>query len=203
MNLTESQTVAIVRKIDPEFRWYVAQYDERKYPPAELHRLRDAFARPASVSGSNIKAALVWKYGHTGKDNYPKRHLELGMRIAKLWPDNAIQPGHDPECAFQQWWELLGPSSFITVCFLLHLANPDDIPILDQHNFRSVNYHLMTGSRTRLSKAKPIRFEDLVLVRDFSKVVLRDWGKAGVGATPSASDMDRYLMMHGKEMKKR
>lgn len=201
LNLPESDTVAIIRRIATEFQQYVDRYDVRKYPPDKLDQLREAFASPTSVTPSDIEEALVWKYGHTGKANYPSQQRRLAARIAELWPTNAVQPGQEPAVAFQEWRKLLGPTSFITVCFLLHLANPDVVPILDQHNFRSVNHHLMKAGLTPRTKAKPGRFEDLILVRDFSEAVLHGWPDAGVGTTPSGHEMDRYLMMHGKSLR--
>jgi len=118
-----------------------------------------------------------------------------------LWQANPIVPGESPRAAFDRWRSLLGPTSFITVCFLLHLANPGDVPILDQHNFRSVNKHLAYVRPGMAPKAKPSRFEDLLLVRDFGVAVRRGWKRYSASAPPTAETLDRYLMMHGKSLK--
>lgn len=153
------------------------------------------------MTAADILAALVWKYGNTGKANYPRRQQALAKRIAELWQANAIVPGESPRAAFDTWTSLLGHTSFITVCFLLHLANPDELPILDQHTFRSVNRHLSYVRPGLVPKAKPSRFEDLLLVRDFGVVVRRAWKRHSASAPPTAETLDRYLMMHGKSLK--
>lgn len=199
--LTEAETGEIVRRMERNLARVAGQYDERKYPPAELARLRQVFARPKDVTKSDILAALVWKYGHTGKANYPRRQQALAERIGELWKSNAIVPGESARGAFDRWRSLIGPTSFITVCFLLHLANADELPILDQHNFRSVNRHLAYVRPGVTTKAKPSRFEDLLLVRDFGVAVRQGWKRHCASAPPTAETLDRYLMMHGKSLK--
>jgi hypothetical protein len=203
LNLTDFETGAIVRGIEPELLRYANQYDEQKYPPAELVRLRAVFVTPESVLEPDIVAALVWKYGHTGKANFPGQQRALAARIAELWSANAMLPAQDPMDAFRRWRALLGPTSFITVCFLLHLVHPDALPILDQHNYRSVNRHLATVRPDLRVKAKPSQFEDLLLVRDFGIAVLGGWERYSNSEKPTAGILDRYLMMHGKTLKPR
>ena len=201
--LTRAETAVIVRRIEPELAKFADDYDEDKYPPAKLAELRRVFAGAQEVTGSDIEAALVWKYGHTGKTNYPRRQHELAIRISKLWLANPIVHGAPPAAAFDRWMSSLGSTSFITVCFLLHLANPKDLPILDQHNFRSVKRHLTDVRPGIVVRARPSRFEDLILVRDFSVAVRRDWNRHCESARPSADRLDHYLMMHGKSLKVR
>ena len=200
---TGAETGEIVRRMEPELTRFAEQYDELKYPPGELARLRRVFANPGHVTEADIVAALVWKYGNTGKTNYPRRQRALATRISELWQGNAIEPGKPARAAFDTWRSLLGPTSFITVCFLLHLANPDDLPILDQHNFRSVNTHLAYVRPGIVAKARPSRFEDLLLVRNFGVAVRRDWNRHSASAAPTAETLDRYLMMHGRSLKVR
>jgi hypothetical protein len=201
LSLTEFETEALVRGIEPELLRYAAQYDERKYPPAELVRLRAIFVTPESVLERDIVAALVWKYGHTGKVNFPGRQRALAMRIGELWLANVMLPTEDPMDAFHRWRTLLGPTSFITICFLLHLVHPDALPILDQHNYRSVNRHLATVRPDLGVKARPSQFEDLLLVRNFGNAVLSGWERYGNSKKPTTDCLDRYLMMHGKTLK--
>ena len=191
----------VIRDVAAEFQRFVDRYDEGKYPPEELDRLRVAFSRPETVTPADIEAALVWKYGHTGKANYPDHQRKLADRISKLWPAHAIRPDDDVAAALQRWRQLLGPTSFITVCFLLHLASPGTVPILDQHNFRSVKFHLTKVGATRAWREKPSHFEDLILVRDFIDLVRSNWRTWAGASTPPVNDIDRYLMMHGKWLK--
>jgi hypothetical protein len=114
-----------VRAIEPELLRYANQYDERKYPPAELARLRGVFGTRESVFEPDILAALVWKYGHTGKANFPAQHRELAARIAKLWAD-AMLPPQEPMDAFADGVpssdrRASSPSAF---CFILFTRMP-------------------------------------------------------------------------------
>lgn len=197
LNLTDSETEKIVRSIEPQLWRYATKYDERKYPPAELARLRTVFATPGSISENDIVAALVWKYGHTSKPNFPTRHRKLADRIALLWPENGMRRTREPRDDFRRWSDLVGRTGFITVCFLLHLVHPD-IPILDTHNYRSVNEHVAVLRPAHRWKRKPSRFDDLLLVREFSIAVMRGWERYGSSEKPTADLLDRYLMMYGK-----
>jgi hypothetical protein len=194
----------IVQAIGPQLLRYISKYDEAKYPPAELSRLRSVFSGSGSdVREDDITAALVWKYGHTGKSNFPTCQRALAFRIADLWHENAIVPTKDPEKDFYRWRALLGQTSFITVCFLLHLVHPHAIPILDQHNYRAVNYYLSLIHPAMKKKAKPSQFEDLLLIRDFSACVLTDWENHCKSKKPAPDSLDRFLMMYGKNLKTR
>ena len=199
--LAPAQIRSIILAIEPELSRFAEQYDERKYPPAELKRLREAFAHPGSLGVTDVLDALVWKYGHTGKENYPGQQRALGVRIAEAWPENAIRSSEDPEDAFRRWRKLIGPTSFITVCFLLHLVRPTELPILDQHNYRAVTRHLADAGLPLVAKAKPSRFDDLLLVMDFTNAVLGGWQECARSATPGPDTLDRYLMMKGKAIK--
>ena len=201
--LTEFETEKIVLCVAAQLLRYAGRYDERKYPPGELDRLRAAFTLPDSVSESDIEAALVWKYGKysdTEKRNYPAAQRELAARIARLWPENAMRPTQNPKDDFDRWRQLLGTTSFITICFLLHLVQPRRLPILDKNNFLSVNRRLArVRPDFRERKKKPSQFEDLLLVRDFGIAVLCRWEEYTNSEKPSADMLDRYLMMRGKE----
>lgn len=203
LNLTEFETGQLVRDIEPELLLYANQNDEQKYPPAELIRLRRVFKKPESVAKGDILAALVWKYGHTGKLNFPRRQRELAARIAEMWSDSPMRSSEPPLETFQRWRTSLGQTSFVTICFLLHLVHSDALPILDQHNYRAVNRHLAAIHPDLNIKAKPSQFEDLLLVRDFDIAVLGGWERYSESEKPTADILDRYLMMRGKALKSR
>ena len=201
LELTDSETGTVIRAVAANFQPFVNKYDERKYPPAVLDRLRASFRRSETITRPEVEAALFWKYGHTGKTNYPDSQRKLANRIGELWAENAIRPDEDAESAITRWQRLLGPTSFITVCFLLHLCRPDTVPILDQHNFRSVNFHLTNATGRPPQRAAPRQVRDLTMVRDFISLVHENWPRWSNGKTPSRTDIDRYLMMHGKWLK--
>jgi hypothetical protein len=201
LELSDSQIETVIRQISTDFQSFVELYDERKYPPEILEQLHRAFRGPGTIERAHVEAALMWKYGHSGKSNYPERQRKLATRIATLWKSNAIRSDEPVEAAISRWQQILGSTSFITVCFLLHLCRPDDVPILDQHNFRSVNFHLAHAAGGLASRATPRRVEDLLLVKDFIVVVRANWSTWLARPAPSIASIDRYLMMHGKWLK--
>ena len=199
--LTDAELEIIVRNISEEIA-IEQEYDYTKYPADVLTELRQTFADPAAVNFPVVEKALKWKYGHINKANYPGHQRDLARKIAELWPTAGIRPGTDATDAFDRWQDLL-PTGYITVCFLLHLVNPDTMPILDQHNYRSVSNHLSRAGRTVISKPAPRGYSDLLLVRDFSAAVRDHWTKVTGEPAPDAGRLDRYLMMHGKALKSR
>jgi hypothetical protein len=203
VEISNDASKQITQKIARDFGEHVGRYDQQKYPPTELIRLQRAFSDPDSAAETDILAALIWKYGHTGKKNFPRKHRELAVTVAELWRDHAIRRDEQPEVAFERWRALLGRTRFITTIFLLHLTWPDAIPILDQHNFRSVNHHLNEAGIPTSGRKKPSRFDDVILVRQFIQTVLREWREVTGTPPPTIRDMDRYLMMHGKQLKSR
>lgn len=203
LSLTDSETKSLLQVIERDLSHYADKYDERKYPREQLERLREVFSTPKSVLESDIRDALVWKYGHTGKPNYPRQHHELATQIAKKWSAKPMLATDAPQSTFQDWLSFK-PTSFITICFLLHLVYRD-LPILDQHNYRSVNLHLASVRHGHVGKVKPSQFDDLLLVRDFMNAVLGAWKLYGSTKMPTEDKvkLDRYLMMHGKAHKSR
>jgi hypothetical protein len=200
LDLTTEEVRRIALAIAPELEQYAAHYNESKYPPQELARLRAVFAKPECVQEADVVAALVWKYGHTGKARFPAHQRDLANRIFCFWPANAAIPGESAQAQFNRWQKLLGRTSFITICFLLHLAHPRELPILDQHNYRAVNWHLATVHPGWPVKRKPSRFSDLLLVRNFTVALLAGWEPQVGSKAPAADVFDRYLMMYGKAL---
>jgi hypothetical protein len=66
------------------FAAHLAKYDERKYPPLVLRRLRLLFSEPEIFQPEDIALALRWKFGHLGKPNYPEAQQNLVSKIATL-----------------------------------------------------------------------------------------------------------------------
>ncbi len=180
----------------------VARYDERKYPPEVLHGLRRLFSRPELVQPEDINLALRWKFGHLAKANYPAAHRALAERIGRKWRAHPIEWNDPPEVTLERWRES-GEDSYITICFLMHLVAPDVWPILDQHNFRAVRHLLSDAGLDLAPKQAPSNAEDLRLVRDFSVGVRLVWRAATGQPAPTESEVDRYLMMFGKDLKDR
>jgi hypothetical protein len=86
-DLTDEEARAVVDLIRPCFAEYVARYDERKYPPKTYEDLLRAFGAPDKVTGAEIRVAMLWKFGHLGKQRIPSHHEALISCIQKRWLD--------------------------------------------------------------------------------------------------------------------
>ena len=138
--LTDSESSLIVEDIRPSFDKFLCQYDEKKYPPKVYDQARRAFSNAGQVGRDDIRSALLWKFGHLGKKNIPAAHERLIDEIAVAWPDISRRLGRSPALVFDQLQQAFGkPKRFVTMSFLVHLLHPDDIPIIDQHNFRGIS----------------------------------------------------------------
>lgn len=84
MPVTRAEADKIVRKISPVFSEVVKEYDFRKYPADQYRVLREQFAVVAAPPES-IEQALVWKWGHWDKPNFPQHHRLLISEIQELW----------------------------------------------------------------------------------------------------------------------
>lgn len=197
LSAAEAQRIAAL--ISSDLHDYIRRYDTRKYPPDIYDRVRRAFLTPARVRPTDIETAILWKYGHLGKSGYPKQHAKLIRDLQRLWPAFARSEMIGPEATSRFWFNALGrPKAFVTIAFLIHLLHQDELPIIDQHNFRAVNHYMTMVRRSWLSKQVPSRMDDLALVADFVKLVRSAW-PAGE-PRPSARDLDKYLMMFGKAL---
>ncbi len=198
--LTQEEAFKVVNAIAEDFHHYLKKYEERKYPPTELAELRATFSNPMLVTETSIRRALIWKYGNWGKKRIPQAHERITKKITVAWresPPDGIEPK-----GFLEWWaHNISKTSFITGCFVFHLLGHENVPILDQHNYRAVNYYFRQVRPGWQGKAKPSRLEDLVLVRDFMEAVLQNWSDHISYPKPSLDELDRFLMMFGKSRK--
>jgi hypothetical protein len=142
-HLSVAEAERIVALISSDLRDYVGRYDTRKYPADVYDRIRRAFSAPKSLEPGDIKSAILWKYGHLGKSGYPKHHVRLIENVQQLWPAFLQSKLLEPEAIEEFWANELGrPKPFITIAFLVHLLHQHDLPIIDQHNYRAVNYYM-------------------------------------------------------------
>ena len=201
--LTVEESRIIVRKIRPIFAKHVAQYDTGKYWPDVYDRVLAAFRDPDLPSAQSLDEALRWKYGHLGKPRIPEAHRRLIAQIQRTWPRRAPELSRSPEAAF----ELLnatfgGAKRFVTMGFLLHLLFPARTPIIDQHNFRAVNALVRSVRPTWQGRATPSRYADIELVRDVIDAIVAAWSVEHPASTPSVRELDEFLMMYGKSLKR-
>ena len=202
--LAPGEASRIWGRIAPIFPDYLSRYDTDKYPPEVYDRVREAFARPTTVTADTLREAILWKYGHSGKPAIPRAHEQLILQVQRGWPAAVAVLPNEPEQAFDALnRQFGGPTRFITTAFLLHLLHPRTIPIIDQHNFRAVNEYIAECREGWKAKKKPSAYADIVLVSQFMDAVLKEWKDEAPRAVPIDRDFDKFLMMYGKELKRR
>lgn len=105
-----------------------------------------------------------------------------------------------PTGTFDWWKERLsnGKSGrFITIAFITHLVHHSKkVPIIDQHNFRAMNYFKNNSTLNPNSKKNPSNWED---IEDLEKFI----SEISISLNRNRDDIDRFLMMFGKELKKK
>lgn len=198
----ESEAHAIVEAIRPSFAFYRDQFNAKKFPEDVLDRVQIEFSHPAQMSPGTIRDALLWKFGHHGKQRIPATHDHLIAQLEKGWPAAVSALPATADEAFEFLNRTFGsPHRFITIAFLVHLLHPGKVPIIDQHNFRAVN-DLMTQVRRGdwHSKLKPSRYTDLKVVAAFMGAILVSWREHAPNP-PSDRELDKFLMMYGKAIK--
>jgi hypothetical protein len=201
--LSQQEKQAIVDSIRLDFANKVRRYDSRKYPENVYERLRIIFRTPQAVTREDIRDALVWKYGHWHKKGYPSSHKHIISKVQNEWSEFLRRQDWDAQQAFNHWMDRLkNHQCFITVSFLVHLLWRDQIPIIDQHNYRAMN-SLLKGIRPNWNvRKKPSRFGDLLDLGEFMKDIQDHWSVCGYPAPPDMRSIDKYLMVSGQDLKR-
>jgi hypothetical protein len=197
MNLTSNEITAIAKFIDPIFTQYASTYSFEKYPPEDYERYKSVFSRKTGEN-DEIHAALVWKWGHIGKNNFPSKQKELIDKVNTLWPEY-VQSGCENAKSSFEWWRLQLPgTAYITAAYLTHLVHHfEPVPIIDQHNFRAMNGLIKAIRSTHEATKVPKNWQDIANLRDFmSALLLHLRGR-------SSGELDRFLMMYGRSIKVR
>jgi hypothetical protein len=70
------------------------------------------------------------------------------------------------------------------------------VPIIDQHNFRALNYFLNNSVLSPYAKKNPSNWDDIECLKGFVSDISKSLNKKG-------EEVDKYLMMFGKELKKK
>src|SRR4051794_30831367 len=131
-----------------EFLKHVAHhaksYSFDKYPPDLYASYREAFG--LGKEEAPVREALLWKYGKAASSGYPKSYATILTDADTLWKKFLeLESRPSPKDCFKWWISKLGvPKSgrprFITAAFVTHLVHgQDEVPIIDQHNFRAAN----------------------------------------------------------------
>ena len=191
--LSDEQKKLISEKIGYFFDEIVLKYESKKYDENEYTELVEKYKNIKLIGPLEIDRALAWKYGKT-LVNLPKnrKHQFTLNRVKDRWEEFTEKRITTGEDIFQYWFETL-PTSFITAAFLAHLCKPNDVPIVDQHNFRAVRYFLSeVKAESQLTK-NPKTWAEIYLVKDFIDTF-------STTRCVSIRELDKYLMMFGKHV---
>lgn len=193
--LAKEEKKVISQIIKDNFGKYYSKYSFSKYPEAPYDKWKNIFPTPKNVKPEHIKQALEWKYGHWGKNNYISAHKKIISKVQNNWPDFVELSNYEIEPLFSFWRQrLINHQNFITISFIAHLIHNSTIEIIDQHNFRAMNYLLASIRSSWDWKRKPSKVEDIREYSSFFKTILP---LLNLG-DKAKRKLDMFLMMFGK-----
>lgn len=195
MSLTQQEKQQIADRINPIFVAVLDEYDFGKYPAAQYVRFKQAFSTLQSTA-QDIAEALLWKWGHWAKLNYPQRHRDLINEVQDLWPQFMASNQHHQSKQTFDWWktQLARNTTFISVAYITHLIHhAEPLPIIDQHNYRAMNALLRSVRPAHRGNKKPSQWGHIIELKDFMTDILPLLGGRGF------DEFDRFLMMYGKK----
>ncbi|MBI3694486.1 MAG: hypothetical protein HY238_06565 [Acidobacteria bacterium] len=151
---------------------------------------------------SDIRTAVLWKFGHLWKKQIPSQHEQLIALVRRQWPVLCSTLTGPAAAVFNRLDEAIGGGNrFVTITFLLHLLGPAEVVIIDQHNFRAMNHYLRTVRPGWPLKRRPSTYEDLATLSSFVREIRARWETVEAVTVPDERKLDRFLMMYGKALK--
>jgi hypothetical protein len=178
---------------------YVKAYDLNKYPPNIYQKAKKSFSS-LSADAEIIKLIMEWKWGHVRKPNYPSHHKQLIKDIINSWK-GFLRSNHDKSSAKQNfdWWHnklaKRKTTRFISIAFIVHLIHHREIPLIDQHNYRALNFLTNNLKLSKNFKKSPSNWNDIIMLKQFTDEVLPNL------SNKNPEDFDKFLMMFGKSIK--
>lgn len=186
-------------EIKKSFDCYVNLYDNTKYPKNIYNDAKRNFSN-FQASQSQIADALNWKYGNLAKSNIPISHKTIIKEVTSSWKVFVLSnAAKKPKETFDWWKNRLAKGKskrFVTIAFITHLIHHKIVPIIDQHNFRALNYFSNNSVLPLDAKKNPTNWGDIECLKEFITEVSKSLNKKG-------EEVDKYLMMFGKELKKK
>ncbi len=189
--LAQSELKIINTKIIHIYDDLVGKYDDTKYPENAYKLMKAEFSRK-NIKNVQIKNAMVWKWGHWGKNNFPQHHKNLISLIEEKWGEYIEIDSNEAKLTYDFWLKALEKNHrFISVSFITHLIHYKIIPIIDQHNYRGMNHLLKASGRNEKKKKKPSNWTDIInleiFLTDLSNYLEKD-----------IREVDKFLMMYGR-----
>ena len=199
LRLTEDESTQLVLRVAGLFQTHLNGFSAGKYPDLDYVGFLKAFAAPSTVDAASLRNALLWKYGHWNKSNYPERHDQLIARVVELWADLVATLPATPSAVFT-FLHMKSGVPYVSAAFLTHLLFPLDIPIIDQHNFRAMNQLLKAVRPGWTHRRLPSSYHDLLDLNAFLREILTQWSSTS-DVPPSTRELDKFLMAYGKSIK--
>lgn len=196
--LSSDEFDIIASKIEKNFDEVSSKYSFTKYPAGNYKQFKSTFSSK-SILNNEIEPALLWKWGHTGKSNYPLIHKNLILEISSLWEVYIKNTNNTkPKDTFEFWKQALRKNTrYITVAYITHLIHHNEgFPIIDQHNFRAMNSFIKDIRSNFIAKKKPSNWQDILDLKLFIEGI-------SVRLGYDKESIDRYLMMYGRHYAKR
>jgi len=190
--LHQREPTAVVGLISPIFDEVAARYSEEKYPTEPYAEFKRSFA--ANVLDDDlIKRSLLWKYGKYNAGTFPERHRASISRVTAAWPAFVASEARSRDSDTFNWWRTTLPrTSYITAAYVTHLVHHVSVPIIDQHNFRAMNYLTASVRPGFAYRKKPSSWNDIVDLGEFISAI-----RPLLGC--SVERLDRFLMMYGRD----
>ena len=171
-------------------------YDFSKYSLDNYKEFQYDFSS-LELENTSIEEALKWKWGHAGKNNYPSAQQNLAKDIEKNWKQFASNKFVNSKDTFDYWQNIFNRNTtYITAVYITHLVHYDEIPIIDQHNYRAMNHliKLFIDSDYQFKK-KPSNWNDIVKFKNFIDYL-------SIAMKIDKEKLDKFLMMYGKSIKR-
>jgi hypothetical protein len=162
--INQHEANQIAQAITPIFAGVLNEYDFGKYPADPYANFQMAFSMLAPTQ-DDIENALIWKWGHWGKENIPQHQQALIEEIQDAWqPFLASGQQQASSNTYRWWWQRLN-RAYISVAYITHLIHyQEPLPIIDQHNFRAMNAFVINLRPGFRFKKKPSQWEDIQAV---------------------------------------
>jgi len=195
LKISDKQYSDISVFINEHFKEYYAKYDFKKYSVDQYREFQESFFN-LKVPNQNIENALKWKWGHTGKTNYPQTHKEIVKEVEDNWNQFVRAKYTNPKDTFDYWKNIFNRNTtFITTAYITHLVHHVHIPIIDQHNYRAYNTLMKCFvDNNHKFKSKPSSWDDILQLKEFINRI-SNMTKIDI------EKLDKFLMMYGKFLK--
>lgn len=199
MNIDDKESSAICNAVLPIFDEHASKYDEKKYSP-EIYECAKREFSARKPQNTQIENAIKWKYGKTNSSGITGSHEAIISEVRGLWSKYIDESGGFTAEQTFNWWSAAFKrnTTYITAAYITHLVHgAEGIPIIDQHNYRAMASLIRSVRPSFKVKSAPSNWSDITTLKNFMH------STQGRLAGRTLGDIDRFLMMYGKSIKKR